>query len=143
MSYDKLGPKTLSKEHRAKISKSRKRYLDANPDKVPYLLNHASKVSFPEKIFMDELNRRNIKGWKYNFQVGRYAYDIAFESIKLDVEIDGGTHLQEKVARKDVERDKFSESKGWTVLRFEAKNVLSDLKGCVDEMEKCVSMLNM
>lgn len=87
---------------------------------------------------MDELNRRNITGWCYNFQVGRYAFDIAFEAIKLDVEIDGGSHLQEKVARKDAERDAFSRSLGWTVLRFTAKDVQKNLKGCVDRMEEVI-----
>lgn len=139
VSYEKLGPKTLSDETKAKISASRKRYLDANPDKIPYLLNHSSKVSFPEKIFMDELNRRNITGWCYNLQVGRYAFDIAFEDIKLDVEIDGGSHLQEKVAQKDADRDIFSKSLGWTVLRFTAKDVLRDLNGCVDRMQEVIA----
>ncbi len=134
----RVGPRKVSDETRAKISVSRKRYLDANPDKVPYLLNHSSKVSFPEKIFMDELNRRNITGWCYNFQVSRYTFDIAFEAIKLDVEIDGGSHLQEKVAQKDAERDAFSRGLGWTVLRFTAKEVQKDLKGCVDRMQEVI-----
>lgn len=46
---------------------------------------------------MDELNRRGIAGWHYNYRVGRYAFNIAFPDIKLDVEIDGGTHLKERV----------------------------------------------
>lgn len=58
--YCKNNTRILSEETKNKISKSRKKYLIENPDKVPYLLNHSSKgPSYPEsyfeKIFKDKL----------------------------------------------------------------------------------------
>lgn len=47
--------------------------------------------------------------------------------LKLDVEIDGGTHNLPNVQRIDARRDKFSESEGWTVLRFTANEVKTDV----------------
>ena len=32
-----------------------KKYLMENPDKVPYLLNHSSKESYPEKYFTEDI----------------------------------------------------------------------------------------
>lgn len=124
--------KPIPQAVREKISKSRIKYLEENPDKVPYLLNHSSKISWPEKLFQDALIKRGIKGWEYNFRNGIYAYDFAFPEIKLDVEIDGATHTTEKVKKIDARRDAWSKSKGWKVIRFTAKEVMSDVNKCID-----------
>lgn len=138
----KRGPRLQTKETKEKISIIRKKFLDENPDKVPYLLNHSSKISYPERIFMEELKRRSIIGWDYNLRIGRYLFDFGFKNIKLDVEIDGKTHLEEKVIKKDIERDIFSKSNGWTVKRFTAKEVKSNLQECVNQLEKIIEMMN-
>ena len=51
--------------------------------------------------------------------------------MKIDVEIDGGTHLSEKVKKIDCKRDKFSESQNWLVLRFTAKEVKENATYCI------------
>ena len=102
-----------------------------HPDQMPYLLNHSSKMSYPEKIFQAALEKAGIIGWVYNYRHSIYSYDFAFPDIKLDVEIDGGTHLQEKVKQIDRRRDKFSQEKGWTVLRFPAQDVKKHLDECI------------
>ena len=131
----------LSEETKRKISESRIKYIQQNPDKAPYLMNHSSKMSYPEKRFKEALEYNNITGWKYNFQNGIYQYDFAFIDLKLDVEIDGGTHLLEKVKKIDERRDKFSISKGWTVLRFTAKQIKSDINKCISELNTTINKL--
>ena len=126
------GLKTMSPEIKAKISKSRIKYLMANPDKVPYLINHSSKKSYPEQLFENALISSNITGWEYAFRNGIYEYDFAFPEKKIDVEIDGGTHLSEKVKKIDERRDAFSKSQGWTVLRFTADQVKKDIISCIN-----------
>lgn len=125
-----------SEATKRKISKSRTKYLMENPDKVPYRLNHSSKVSYPEKIFMNALESSNITGWIYNYQNSLYSYDFAFLDKKIDVEIDGGTHLTEKVKKIDKRRDKFSRSDGWVVLRFTAQQVKDDVLKCILTLKK-------
>ena len=117
-----------------KISQARIKYLNENPDKVPYLINHSSKKSYPEQIFEKALISANITGWKYAYQNGIYEYDFAWPEQKIDVEIDGSTHLSEKVKKIDERRDAFSISKGWTVLRFSADRVKSDVISCINEL---------
>lgn len=121
-----------SEETKNKISKSRIKYLNENPDKVPYLINHSSKQSYPEQIFQNALESSKITGWIYNYQVGIYQYDFAFPDLKIDVEIDGATHNLEKVKKIDQRRDKFSNDNGWTVLRFTANQVKRDVIGCIN-----------
>lgn len=138
----KIKPRKHSEETKNKLSEIRKKYLDDHPDKVPYLLNHASKMSYPEKRFKTVLNNMGIKGWIYNYQCGRYSYDFAFPLLKLDVEIDGGTHMLEKVIKSDRERDKWSISQGWKVLRFTAKECHNNLGICIDKLLSVISNLN-
>lgn len=105
-------------ETREKISISRKKYLSNNPDKVPYLINHSSKISYPEEYFIDLFAAENIN-LKYHLQVSKYQLDFYNEDLKLDIEIDGEQHyIDKRIFKSDRERDKFLENLGWTVFRI-------------------------
>ncbi len=133
----KLGTgKKHSEATKKKISEIRIAYLTAHPDKVPYLINHSSKQSYPEKLFQTALESSKIDGWIFEYQNGIYQYDFAFPQIKLDIEIDGGTHLTDKVKKIDERRDIWSKSQGWTVLRFTAKEVKTDIIKCIDKVKE-------
>lgn len=125
-----------TQETKDKISKSRIKFLEENPDKVPYIINHSSKKSYPEKVFENALISSGIKGWEYNYRNGIYAYDFGFPKLKIDVEIDGGTHLTEKVKKIDSRRDEWSKSQGWKVIRFTAKEVKEDVISCISRLKE-------
>lgn len=124
--------KQLSQETKDKISKSRKQYLIDNPDQVPYLLNHSSKISYPEQTMIKYLNEYNIKGWIHQMQFSIYQLDFAFPEYKLCIEIDGSTHEQEKVKQIDKRKDIFLNKEGWRVLRITAKNVKNNVYDCIN-----------
>lgn len=134
--------RTHTQETKDKLSKIRVQYLINNPDKVPYLINHSSKISHPELLFKNALITKKITGWEYNYQQGIYQYDFAFIENKIDVEIDGGTHLTEKVIAIDTRRDKYSNSIGWTVLRFTAKEVKKDMQSCINKLMSILEQNN-
>ena len=127
--------KKMSDEVKKKISDSRIKYLKENPDKVPYKLNHSSKMSYPEKIFYNALVSSKLSGWEYNYQNSIYSYDFAFVKEKIDIEIDGGTHLTEKVKQIDKRRDEFSRQQGWNVVRFTAKEVKENVIKCIEKVK--------
>lgn len=133
---NKKKPRKLSDETKRKISISRTKYLMEHPDKVPYKLNHSSKKSYPEIVFENALKSSGITGWEYNYQNSIYSYDFAWPKEKIDVEIDGGTHLSEKVLEIDRRRDIFSRSCGWKVIRFTAKEVKDDVVGCLKKLKE-------
>lgn len=110
----------------------------ANPDKIPYIINHSSKESYPEKIFRLALEENNLKGWVQEFQNGIYRYDFAFVNLKIDVEIDGGTHQTEKVKKIDERRDKWSSSQGWQVIRFSAQEVKENPNICINKLKEII-----
>lgn len=134
--------KHLSDETKKKLSVSRTNYLLAHPDQVPYILNHSSKRSYPELMLDKALNNSQLTGWTTQYQQGLYSYDFAFPSIKLDIEIDGGTHTSEKVLAKDLRRDTFSASLGWVVIRFPASKIKKDLDLCIETIKEIVSILS-
>lgn len=136
-------PRKQSLETRKKISKARILYLTNNPDKVPYKINHSSKASFPEICFEKALIESDIKGWIKSYQIGIYEYDFAFPQFKVDVEIDGSTHLQEKVKLIDQRRDEWSEKNGWKVIRFSAKKVKQDINSCINELRSLLKQMEL
>jgi len=133
---EKAMGKKHTEETKKKISEIRIKYLTEHPDKVPYIINHSSKRSWPEMVFENALKSYNIVGWQHKYRNGMYEYDFAFPTIKLDVEIDGGTHKTEKVRKIDQRRDEFSIKDGWKVLRFEAEKVKKDVVSCINELQK-------
>ena len=105
-------------ESRKKISNARKKYLTDNPDKVPYLLNHSSKESYPEKYFTELFLKENIKVEKF-YQIGLYELDFCIPDLKIDIEIDGEQHFcDKKIIESDIKRTKFLEANGWKVIRI-------------------------
>ena len=106
-----------SEESKQKISKSRKKYLDNNPDKIPFKLNHSSKQSYPEKYFEELFIKENIP-LKYHKQVDRYELDFYNENLMKYVEIDGEQHYSDYMIKHDIERTEYLKQKGWEGIRI-------------------------
>lgn len=109
--------KNMSDEHKQKISKSRKKYLEENPDKVPYLLNHSSKISVPEQYFIEVFAKENIP-LKFHKQISLYQLDFYNETKMFYLEIDGEQHYQAKSIERDKKRCEYLTSLGWKGLRI-------------------------
>jgi very-short-patch-repair endonuclease len=107
--------KKMSEEQKKKISISRSKFLKENPDKIPYLLNHSSKISYPEQYFIELFDRENID-LQYHKQVGLYQLDFYNEDKKLYLEIDGEQHYQEKSIERDEKRTRNLATKGWKLI---------------------------
>lgn len=108
----------ISEETKKKISISRIKYLKENPDQVPYLLNHSSKESYPEKYFNIVFKNEKIDVDRY-YRVGLYELDFAILNKKIDIEIDGSQHwLDEKIIESDERRTEILESEGWDIIRI-------------------------
>ena len=108
----------LSEEHKKSISRGMVRFLDEHPDKVPYLLNHSSKMSYPEKYFIYLFDRENIP-LDYHKSLGRYQLDFSNQDLKIDVEIDGEQHyVDKKIIEHDKIRNDYLINLGWIIYRI-------------------------
>ena len=116
---NKKHPRKHSQRTKNKISSIRKAYLKKHPDKVPYLLNHHSKgYSYPEKYFIQLFKKEGIK-LRPKYQVNLYQLDFADIKNKIDIEIDGNQHRDDKkIVKHDIERTKNLKKKGWRVYRI-------------------------
>lgn len=128
------GRPKASQATKDKISKIRIAFLQANPDKVPYLLNHSSKKSWPEKAMEALLIEEHIP-YEYGVQKSIYKYDFCIEDVKLDLEIDGQTHTLPHVIEIDRKRDIWSKEQGWTVLRIHDNELRDDPKSVIDKVK--------
>jgi len=106
-----------SEETKKKISEKRKQFLNENPDKIPYILNHSSKTSYPEQYFLDCFN--DVTDLEFQYPVKRYSLDFANVSEKLYLEIDGEQHyLDNKITEHDITRTETLTKLGWKGIRI-------------------------
>lgn len=130
-----------TEETKKKISDHRRSYLEENPDKVPYLLNHYSKgPSYPEQYFQTLFENEGIVLDRY-YRIGIYELDFAHLPGKIDIEIDGEQHYADpRIVESDIRRDEFMKSNGWKVMRIrwseyqklsrnEKEQVINNIKG--------------
>lgn len=142
----KMGESFKGKAHtdetKKRISESRKSYLLQNPDKIPYVLSHSSKVSYPEQYFMDCFSEYEVE---FQYVVHRYRLDFANPSIKHYLEIDGEQHYScKKMVQHDIERTQILSDLGWigTRVRWSHFKKLSDLEK-EQEVKKIIEHLKL
>ena len=133
-----------SPETKDKIRAARLRYLQNNPDKVPYLMNHSSKGSSYPELYWKELIEKEELPLKYHKQVGLYELDFYNEEKLIDLEIDGNQHYTDKrIVASDLRRTQYLQDLGWTVLRVRWSNwkklsdeekaqYVKDLRTCIE-----------
>lgn len=131
--------KKLPDDVKQKISESMKLYMKNNPDKIPYLLNHSSKMSYPEQYFMEVFKREKID-LKYHKMVNVYELDFYNEDLKKYVEIDGEQHYLKDSIIRDKKRNEYLSSLGWRGMRirwsdYQKKNEI-EKKYVIEQIKK-------
>lgn len=110
--------RTHTDEEKLKIGASVKAFLLDHPDMVPYLRNHSSAESYPEKYFKELFASENLT-LTYHYRIGTYELDFCDLDKKLDIEIDGDQHyLDSRIIESDKKRTEYLENLGWTVFRI-------------------------
>ena len=71
--------------------------------------------------------------------LGEYIVDLYCHEYRLVVEIDGDTHGQKETQIKDQKRTAFLESKGLRVARFTNREVLHNIDGVMDSLERLLN----
>lgn len=140
-------PRKVSQETRDKISKSMRKFLAENPDKVGYVMNHYSKkTSYPEQYFLNLFEVEKID-LKHHLRVSFYELDFYNEEKKVYVEIDGEQHFRDnRIIESDRKRTEYLENLGWKGYRvrwaeyqkldFEAKKrVVDQIKNLLEGRE--------
>jgi len=84
------------------------------------------------------LKSKKLEGRKFRrqYSIGIYIVDFCCPSEKLIIELDGNPHGEYHRIQKDESRDKFLESLGFKVLRFENRFVFQEPEFVKDEIRK-------
>lgn len=111
-----LAGKKLSDDTKKKISASRRKYLQENPDDNFY--NKYYKSSYAEEYFKSIFEKENIP-LIHHFRVGTYELDFSNIQKGINLEIDGHQHYSDqRIIESDKKRTLFLESLGWKIIRI-------------------------
>jgi len=88
------------------------------------------------------LKSKKLDGRKFRRQhsIGNYIVDFCCPSEKLVIELDGDPHGEYHKIQEGEKRDKYLESLGFTVLRFENRFVFQDPEYLKNEIRKAFNI---
>ena len=94
-----------------------------------------------EAALWNILKSRNLDGRKFRrqYSIDNYIVDFCCPSEKLIIELDGAPHGEYHRIQKDVNRDKYIESLGFTVIRFENRVVFQEPELLKNEIRKVIN----
>ncbi len=86
------------------------------------------------------LRARETMGYSFTRQrpVLSYIVDFMCKKLCLVIEVDGVTHLDEEVIKKDKIKQRNLEEAGFHVLRFRDEEVLNRIDQVILEIERCI-----
>jgi very-short-patch-repair endonuclease len=116
--------------------------------KSKIILNRKSLKSFRQSLrnrstsaeaaLWEMLKSRKLEGRKFRrqYSIGNYIVDFCCTAEKLVIELDGAPHGEYHKIQEDDNRDKFLESLGFAVIRFENRFVFQDPEHVISEISK-------
>ena len=97
-------------------------------------------MTFSEVKLWNELKNGKMMDYDFDRQrpIGNYIVDFFCKDLQLAIEVDGITHLEEKIMLKDEIRQKEIEEMGIHFLRFDALLVVNKVEAAVREIRNWV-----
>jgi very-short-patch-repair endonuclease len=94
-----------------------------------------------EAALWNILKSRNLEGRKFRrqYSIDNYIVDFCCPSEKLIIELDEAPHGEYHKIEKDESRDKYIESLGFTVIRFENRVVFQEPEFLKNEIRKFIN----
>ena len=92
-----------------------------------------------ERLLWREVRAHRLSGLKFKRQepMGVYVVDFVCYAARLIIELDGGHHANQQES--DAERTRWLESSGFRVIRFWNNDVLSNITGVMQEIERQIT----
>jgi len=100
------------------------------------------KQTSAEDMAWELLRNRQFEGLKFRrqHQIGNYITDFCCAEHKLDVELDGDVHRSPEVVAKDLQRDAYLRSIGYTVLRFQNQLVMEQPEAFLQQLAATIQL---
>ncbi len=117
-------------------------HIPYNKSLVPKAKALRNQLTPPERQFWNALRSMPFyKNHPFNRQkpLGEYIVDFYCHAYRLVVEIDGDSHYTEEAQMKNRKRTAFLESKGLRVIRFTNREVLHNIDGVMESLERLLN----
>src|SRR5215470_17342048 len=112
------------------------------PSQRPLARQFRTALTPAEARLWKYLQSRQLAGRKCRRQhsVGLYILDFYGPREQPAVGLDGAAHDHERAAQRDQARTRYLESHGIKVVRFENRNVMSNLEGVRQAIKSCFAV---
>lgn len=118
----------------------KRRIILYNPKLKELARKLRQNMTFSEVKLWNEIKNGLLMGYDFDRQrpIGNYIVDFFCKDLQLAIEVDGITHLDEKVIEKDEIRQEELESMGICFLRFDALLVVDKVEVAVSEIREWI-----
>ena len=113
-----------------------RKIIPYNPKLKELAKQFRQNMTFSEIKLWNELKNGQLMGYDFDRQkpIGNYIVDFFCKDLQLAIEVDGITHLDEKIIEKDKIRQEGLEEIGVSFLRFDALLVVNKVEAAVREI---------
>lgn len=89
-----------------------------------------------EKLLWSKIRMKQLNKCQFYRQriIGDYVVDFFCPSAKLIIEVDDSQNYSDKIAKSDRIKDRYMENCGFTVLRFNDNEVLTNTAGVTEKI---------
>ncbi len=93
-----------------------------------------------ERALWQKLRGKQIEGVQFYRQrpIGQYIVDFYAPAVRLVVELDGGQHFEGEEQARDAQRDKALRARGLCVLRFDNRQVPTEMEAVLEQVHRAV-----
>ena len=118
----------------------KRKIIPYNPKSKELAKQLRQNMTFSEVKLWNELKNGQMMGYDFDRQrpIGNYIVDFFCKDLQLAIEVDGITHLDEKVILKDFIRQDEIESYGVNFLRFDALLVVNKVEAALKEIRNWI-----
>ena len=118
----------------------KRKIIPYNPKSKELAKQLRQNMTFSEVKLWNELKNGQMMGYDFDRQrpIGNYIVDFFCKDLQLAIEVDGITHLDEKVILKDFIRQDEIESYGVNFLRFDAMLVVNKVEAALREIRNWI-----
>ena len=118
----------------------KRKILPYNPKLKELAKQLRQNMTFSEVKLWNELKNGQLMGYDFDRQkpIGNYIVDFFCKDLQLAIEVDGITHLDEKIIAKDFVRQEEIESYVVSFLRFDALLVVNKVEAAVREIRNWI-----
>ena len=118
----------------------KRKIIPYNPRLKEFAKKLRKTMTFSEVKVWNEIKTGQLMGYDFDRQrpIGHYIVDFYCKDLLLALEIDGITHLDERVMYKDKIRQGKLETSGVTFIRFDAMLCVNKVEAVVKEIGRWI-----